>query len=177
MFFKVFLRIFCWSCGREVVVSVVLFCWFFKHFRVKPIKVSKELNLKLIKFGAPLLLTELSFLLMSYADRYLIVAYLGEEALGLYSVGYIWRCILATLLLFHYPMPLFQSMSSFMAQRKRENGGLSKESLQYLLMVIIPMWFGYVAISRIFSSPLLQRNTPWRPGFLRWFFLPTFFWA
>jgi O-antigen/teichoic acid export membrane protein len=35
-----------------------------------------------------LLFNESAFLALSYADRYLIVAYLGEEALGLYSVGY-----------------------------------------------------------------------------------------
>ena len=147
--FKVFYGYFVGLVVAEVVVSVVLFCWFFKHFRVKPIKVSKELNLKLIKFGAPLLLTELSFLLMSYADRYLIVAYLGEEALGLYSVGYNLAMYIGNIITFSLSyaiVPIYVEL--YGAEGREKTEAFLKKSLQYLLMVIIPMWFGYVAISK-----------------------------
>jgi len=147
--FKVFYGYFVGLVVAEVVVSAVLFCWFFKHFRVKPIKVSKELNLKLIKFGAPLLLTELSFLLMSYADRYLIVAYLGEEALGLYSVGYNLAMYIGNIITFSLSyaiVPIYVEI--YGAEGREKTEAFLKKSLQYLLMVIIPMWFGYVAISK-----------------------------
>ena len=86
--FRAFYGYFIGVVAAELMMSVILFSWFFKHYRVTPSLISRELSLKMIKFGAPLLLAELAFLLISYSDRYLIVAYLGEQALGLYTVGY-----------------------------------------------------------------------------------------
>ena len=133
----------------EVVVSTILFYWFFRHFRVNPIKVSNDLNLKLMKFGAPLLLTELSFLLMSYADRYLIVAYLGEEALGLYSVGYNLAMYIGSIIMFSVSyaiIPIYVEI--FEREGRKITEAFLQKSLHYLLMIIIPMWFGYIAIAK-----------------------------
>jgi len=133
----------------EVVVSAVLFYWFFRHFSVNPIKVSNELNLKLIKFGAPLLLTELSFLLMSYADRYLMVAYLGKEALGLYSAGYNLAMYIGNIMMFSVSyaiVPIYVEIFGREGRGKTEE--FLQKSLHYLLMIIIPMWFGYMAIAK-----------------------------
>jgi O-antigen/teichoic acid export membrane protein len=133
----------------EVVISAVLFYWFFSHFSVDPSKVSKELNLKLIKFGAPLLLTELSFLVMSYADRYLVVAYLGGEALGLYSVGYNLAMYIGNIVTFSLSyaiVPIYVEI--YGAEGREKTEAFLERSFRYLLMVIIPMWIGYVAISK-----------------------------
>ena len=133
----------------EVLVSAVLFFWFLKHFRINPSKVSKELNLKLIKFGAPVLLTELSFLFMSYTDRYLIAIYLGKEALGLYSVGYNLAMYVGNIMMFSISyaiVPIYVEIFS------REGRGKTEEFLQktlnYLLMIIIPMGVGYMGIAK-----------------------------
>ena len=147
--FNVFYGYFIGLVIAEIIVSSILFYWFFRHFSFHPIKVSKELNLKLIKFGAPLLLTELSFLLMSYADRYLIVAYLGEEALGLYSVGYNLAMYIGNIIMFSLSyaiVPIYVEI--YGAEGREKTEAFLKKSLQYLLMVIIPMWIGYVAISK-----------------------------
>jgi O-antigen/teichoic acid export membrane protein len=147
--FRVFYGYFVGLVIAEIVVSAVLFYWFFRHFRINPIKASKELNLKLIKFGAPLLLTELCFLLMSYADRYLIVAYLGKEALGLYSVGYNLAMYIGNIITFSLSyaiVPIYVEI--YGAEGREKTEAFLKKSLQYLLMVIIPMWIGYVAISK-----------------------------
>jgi len=133
----------------EIILSAVLFSWFFKHFKIHPGEASRELNLKLIKFGSPLLLSELSFLLMSYADRYIMVGYLGEQALGLYSVGsnlamYIGNII--TFSLSYAIVPIYVEIYGGEGREKTE-AFLSK-SLQYLLMVMVPMWVGYVALSK-----------------------------
>ncbi len=133
----------------DVIISAVLFYWFFKHYRCKPMKVSKELNVKLIKFGGPLLLSELSFLLMSYADRYLIVGYLGEQALGLYSVGYNVAMYIGNIIMFSISyaiIPIYVEIYGTEGREKTE--AFLKKSLQYIFVAIIPMWFGYLAISR-----------------------------
>jgi O-antigen/teichoic acid export membrane protein len=133
----------------DVIISVVLFSWFFKHYRFNPMKVSKELNIKLVKFGGPLLLSELSFLLMSFADRYLIVGYLGEQALGLYSVGYNVASYIGniiTLSISYAIVPIYVNIYATEGREKTE--AFLKKSLHYILVAIIPMWFGYLAISR-----------------------------
>ncbi len=147
--FKVFFGYFVGLVIAEVVVSAVLFYWFFKHFSFNPTKVSKELNLKLIKFGGPLLLSELSFLLMSYADRYLIAAYLGEQTLGVYSVGYNLAMYIGNIIMFSLSyaiVPIYVEI--YGAEGREKTEAFLTKSLQYLLVAIIPMWFGFVAVSK-----------------------------
>jgi O-antigen/teichoic acid export membrane protein len=133
----------------ELIMAVILFSWFFKHYRVTPSLISRELSVKMIKFGAPLLLAELAFLLISYSDRYLIVGYLGEEALGLYSVGYNIAMYIGNIIMFS----LQYSMVPISVQIYGEEGKEGAEAflnkcLRYVLMAIIPMWFGYLAVSK-----------------------------
>ena len=48
----------------EFIIALILFYWVFTNYRIILAKVSQSLTIKLIKFGAPLLLTELSYLLL-----------------------------------------------------------------------------------------------------------------
>jgi O-antigen/teichoic acid export membrane protein len=147
--FKAFYGYFVGLVIAEAVVSAVLFYWFFRHFSVNRSKVSNELNLKLIKFGAPLLLAELSFLLMSYADRYLVVAFLGEEALGLYSVGYNLAMYIGNIMMFSISyaiVPIY--VETYGAEGREKTEAFLGKSLKYLLAAIFPMWFGYLGISK-----------------------------
>ncbi len=147
--FKAFYGYFIGVVIADVILSAVLFYWFFKHYRFNPTKVSKELNINFMKFGVPLLLSELCFLLMSYADRYLIVGYLGEEALGLYSVGYNVAMYIGNIIMFSISyaiVPIYVEIYGREGREKTE--AFLKKSLQYIFVAIIPMWFGYAAISK-----------------------------
>jgi len=135
--------------AAELIVSVILFIWFFKHYRVSPSLISRELSLKMIKFGAPLLLSELAFLLISYSDRYLIVAYLGEQALGLYSVGYNVAMYIGNIIMFSLSYSLVPiAVQIYGDEGKEKTEVFLNKCLRYVLIAIIPMWFGYVAISK-----------------------------
>lgn len=147
--FKAFYGYFIGIVTADVILSTVLFYWFFRHYRCNPMKVSKQLNIKLIKFGAPLLLTELCFLLLSYADRYLIVGYLGEEALGLYSVGYNMAMYIGNIIMFSMSYaigPIYVEIYGTEGREKTE--AFLKKSLKYIFVAILPMWFGYAAVSK-----------------------------
>jgi len=147
--FKVFYGYFIGVVLADVIVSAVLFHWFFKHYRCNPRMVSKELNVNFMKFGVPLLLSELCFLLMSYADRYLIVWYLGKEALGLYSVGYNVAMYIGNIIMFSISyaiVPIYVEIYGREGREKTE--AFLKKGLQYIFVAIIPMWFGYAAISK-----------------------------
>jgi O-antigen/teichoic acid export membrane protein len=147
--FRAFYGYFIGVVAAELIMSVILFTWFFKHYKVTRSLVSRELSLKLIKFGAPLLLSELSFLLMAFSDRYLIVAILGEQALGLYSVGYNIAMYIGDTIMFSlsYAMvPIYVEIYGEEGREKTE--AFLRKCLRYLLVAIIPMWFGYMAISK-----------------------------
>jgi O-antigen/teichoic acid export membrane protein len=135
--------------GAELVLSAILFSWFFSHYKVEFRKRSRELNLKLLKFGVPLLFSELAFLSMSYADRYIIVAFLGGQALGLYSVGFNLAMYIGNIVMFslsYAVIPIYVEIFGREGREKTEE--FLQKTLHYLLMIIIPMWFGYMAIAK-----------------------------
>jgi O-antigen/teichoic acid export membrane protein len=135
--------------GAELILSAILFGWFFNHYKIRIAKKSHELNLKLLKFGVPLLFSELAFLSMSYADRYIIVAFLGTQALGLYSVGYNLAMYIGNIIMFslsYAVIPVY--VETFGKEGRGKTEEFLQKTLHYLLMIIIPMWFGYMAIAR-----------------------------
>jgi O-antigen/teichoic acid export membrane protein len=147
--FRAFYGYFIGVVLAELIMSGVLFTWFFRHYRITPSLISQELSLKLIKFGAPLLLSELSFLLMSYADRYLIAAILGEQALGLYAVGYNIAMYIGNSIMFSLSYSMVPIYVEIYGEEGREKTEVFlRKCLRYLLIAIIPMWFGYMAISK-----------------------------
>ncbi len=134
--------------AAELTVSLILFYWFFKNYRIGLKHVSGDLAVKLIKFGAPLLLTELSFLLLTYADRYMILVYRGEDTLGLYSVGYNLAMYISDLITFSLSysiIPLYVGIYSREGKAKTEE--FLTKTLHYLLIGLIPLCIGYYAIS------------------------------
>jgi O-antigen/teichoic acid export membrane protein len=86
---------------------------------------------------------------MSYADRYLIIAILGEQALGLYTVGYTIAMYIGDMIMFSLSsamVPIYVKIYGEEGREKTE--AFLRKCLRYLLIAIIPMWFGYMAISK-----------------------------
>lgn len=132
----------------ELLGTLVLICWFLSKYKIKLNMVSKDLTISLIKFGAPLLFTEIAYLLLSYADRYMLVAWHGESALGMYSVGYNLAMYLANLFTFalaYTVIPVYVEVYEKDGRKKTEE--FLQKSLYYLLIAILPVCFGYYAIA------------------------------
>jgi O-antigen/teichoic acid export membrane protein len=133
----------------EFAVAAILFSWFFKRYKVIPGRVSGGLAVQLIKFGLPLLFSECAFLVLSYVDRYLIVAYYDEAVLGLYSAGYNVAMYIANILMFSISyaiVPIYVDIYDGEGREKTE--AFLQKSLNYLLIVLIPICFGYLAVSK-----------------------------
>ena len=133
----------------ELLVAVALFYWFFSNFQVRYNEASYDLTKKLIKFGLPLLFYELSFLLLSYVDRYMIIAYHGEAVLGIYSVGYNLAMYIAEMLntaLLYSVIPVYVGIYETQGKDKTEE--FLERCMRYLLIAVIPICFGYFAISK-----------------------------
>lgn len=126
-----------------------LYRWLLRHHRIAISQVSGTLTRDLLKFGFPLLLTELAYLLLSYADRYMIVAYHGQSLLGLYNVGYNVPSYINDLVMFSLSyaiVPIYTELYAREGRRATEE--FLSRSLNYYLMAVIPLCAGYAAVSR-----------------------------
>ena len=133
----------------ELSVAIIFFSWFFKQYKVIPARASGDLALQLMKFGLPLLFSECAFLALSYVDRYLIVAYYDEAVLGLYSAGYNLAMYIANILMFSISyaiVPIYVDIYGGEGREKTE--AFLQKCLNYLLIALIPICFGFLAVAR-----------------------------
>jgi len=128
---------------------VFFFRWLLKNHRFSITQVSGALTWHFLKFGFPLLLTELAYLLLSYADRYMIVAYHGQAVLGVYNVGYNVPSYINDLVMFSLSYAIVPIYTELYAREgKQATEAFLSRSLNYYLMAVIPLCFGYAAVSR-----------------------------
>lgn len=151
LFLYVFKELYGYMIGivtAEFVVAIILFSWFINNYKVTYHNISGDLAIKLIKFGMPLLLTELSYLILTYANRYMIVAYHGESILGLFSAGYnlAWHVVEIIMIPVSYAIiPIYVDIYTKQGKEKTEEF-LSK-CMHFMIIVAIPTCIGYYAIS------------------------------
>jgi len=133
----------------EFAIAITFFIWFLKNYNINFKKTSWDLSVKLLKFGIPLVFYELSFLLLTYADRYMIMAFRGESELGLYSAGYNLAMYIGNALalsLGYAITPLYVKIYENEGREKTEKF-LSK-SMYYILIFVITFSVGYYAVSK-----------------------------
>jgi len=133
----------------QIGAMVFFFGWLRKNHRFSITQVSGALTWDLLKFGFPLLLTELAYLLLSYADRYMIVAYHGQAVLGVYNVGYNVPSYINDLVMFSLSYAIVPIYTELYAREGRQaTETFLSRSLNYYFMAVIPLCFGYAAVSR-----------------------------
>ncbi len=133
----------------EYIIFFVLLSWFFKKYTISLPSVSIGLAKQLMLFGVPLLVTELAYMLLTYADRYMILFYHGEQELGIYSVGYNLAMYVAQLVTFSVSyaiVPLYVKVYSERGREETEN--FLSDCFYYLLILVLPVCFGYAAVNR-----------------------------
>ncbi|MCC6502890.1 MAG: oligosaccharide flippase family protein [Deltaproteobacteria bacterium] len=147
--FRSFYGYFVGLVAAELIVGILLFAWFFSTHKFNLSKVSWPLTSQLLKFGAPLLITEFSYLLLTYADRYLIVMFKGAADLGVYSVGYNLASYISDMIMFslsYAVIPIYVAI--FDKEGKEKTEEFLSKCAHYILIAIIPVFFGYMAISK-----------------------------
>lgn len=133
----------------EVIGTTILFRWLLSNYSFALGSVSAPLASSLIKFGAPLLLTELAYLLLQYTDRYLIVGFYDEKMLGLYSVGYNIPSYINDLVMFplsYAIIPLYTEL--YTKGNIDEMRAFLTRALHYYVAAIILLCAGYAAVAR-----------------------------
>lgn len=117
---------------------------------------------KSIEYSSPLILFELSNMLLSMGDRYLIQYYMGSEAVGIYSAGY----NLSDMVQSTISSPLrLAVMPIYLSIWNREGDESARQfisnALNYYLMLGIPVilgmsWFGKEMIVLLATSKFLE---------------------
>ena len=74
--------------AAEVLGGIALAAWFLRRHPIRPADVSAPLLVAMLGFGLPLIATELSSVMLSLGDRFVIQALLGAEAVGIYAAPY-----------------------------------------------------------------------------------------
>ena len=70
------------------LILIYLAYWTFRHFSFSLHDFSPQLFRESNAFGLPLTLSEMSLILMAFGDRLFIRPMLGDEQLGIYTIGY-----------------------------------------------------------------------------------------
>lgn len=111
--------------------------------------ISWDLGVKLFKYGIPLIVFELSSLLLSMADRYQIQYYLGAEPLGIYSASY----NLASYIQESITGPLWMAIFPIYTKIWQHEGSertrvFLSTCLKYYFAIAIPAIFGIAVIGK-----------------------------
>lgn len=132
----------------EIFVAGVLIYWLRSHYTLALRNASWHLALMLARFGIPLVATEMLYLCLAYADRYMIMWYKGESAVGLYSVGYNLASYIGTAVTFslsYAVVPIYVRIYKDEGPQKTKE--FLHKCLHYYLAATVLICAGYASIS------------------------------
>ena len=133
----------------DVMTVFVLTYVFVRQGKIKLKDFSIPFIWECILYGFPLIAFELASFLIKFSDRYLIQAFLGSEAVGVYSVGsnlaYYVKDALC-LPVWYAIFPLY--MELFHKEGKEKTREFIAKVSNYLLLIAIPIIFGLSALAK-----------------------------
>ena len=130
--------------AAELVVVVVMCRHVFREFDLDVTEFKFEILRPMVKYGAPLMMYELSSAFLSTGDRYLIQFLIGTAEMGLYSAAY-------NLCEYVYTIFVVSVGSAILPMYMRiweENGEIEtkkflNETLYYYMLLAVPIVFGF----------------------------------
>lgn len=130
-------------------ILFIFVCYIFLRLRnIYLTSFSWKLFKDCLKYGFPLIGSELSFLILQFGDRYLIQYYMGSNSLGIYSAGYSMATYAAELLTLPVKtaiMPIY--MNVYFNQGEEELKYFLGKSFKYFFLIAIPVTFGFNVVS------------------------------
>lgn len=131
----------------DCLVVAILLSWLLLNYEIRWAKKSPALASMLMKFGLPLLVSEMAYLLISYADRYMIAICYGNNAVGEYSAGYNLANYISGVITFSLSFAIVPTyVEIYASEGRKKTEEFLATSISYLLMGIIPICFGYYAV-------------------------------
>ena len=132
-----------------LIICSVLLAFFFRTRRIKFRSFSPRLFKASLKFGSPLMWSELGHLILGYSDRYLIQHYLGSAPLGLYIAGYNLTTYATDIIMYpiNYALdPIY--LRIFSNKGEEETKIFLSKALRYFFLILSPVVFGVIAVGK-----------------------------
>ncbi|MFC2061050.1 oligosaccharide flippase family protein [Elusimicrobiota bacterium] len=131
----------------EMVVMVYLAYVYRKYFKLN--NISADLMKKSVIYGGPLVVSEFLAIILAFGDRFLIQLYMGPDAVGLYSAGYNLPDYIARIFIMPLSLAIQPAYMSIWANSNpEETKKFLSKTLNYCLLVLIPIIMGSIAVSR-----------------------------
>jgi O-antigen/teichoic acid export membrane protein len=134
----------------EGLVSIILLIRFFRQGKIKPRNFSFSLLKESVSYGLPLIGFELSALLLTTGDRFLLQYFLDSEAVGIYSASY---NLVKYLVDFFADACRLAAMPLFILIWEKEG----KEKTQNFLSSVLRIYF-MISIPIIFAVSFIGRD-------------------
>ena len=137
----------------QIVWSTIMLCLLLYLYRgrikIGVTRFSPPVLKQSIRFGFPLVWADLGYLILNYADRYLIHLYLGATSLGLYVAGYNLATYLTEIIA--YPISYALSpiyMNILVNKGIQEAQQFFTKLFSYFMLIMLPLVFGFIAVGR-----------------------------
>lgn len=118
-----------------------------RRYPVSPRFFSGELFREGLIYGLPLVLSELSSIVLAFSDRYLIQWFAGTERLGIYVAGYTLGMYIADLVrqpLQQAVMPVYLRL--FAEQGEKATADFIRDATGYAALAALPVFAGFLAV-------------------------------
>lgn len=114
------------SASSSIIISFYLIV---VTFRETGVRFSMHKLNQMVKFGYPLILDNLGAFIITYTDRYFLMAYSSLTEVGLYSLGYKFGMLVMMLLL--YPFHQYWSAEMFAVAKRDDAQKVFKDFFTY----------------------------------------------
>lgn len=146
---------FCGIILSNIIAFIIFKKFFFSGITFSFKTFSKQFLKECLYYSLPLLFVEFGHTILSLGDRYLLQYYLGPVQLGIYAAGYNVTTYVTEAAITPFRIagaPLYFDIWTTAGEKATKT--FLSESLNYLLMFLIPIAFGFTAISEDLISLL-----------------------
>ncbi|MBI5017276.1 MAG: oligosaccharide flippase family protein [Deltaproteobacteria bacterium] len=133
----------------DVLLFLALWLWLRRNFSFAMRGASSRLARKMIRFGAPMVISEMGYVVLSYADRYMLAAIAGTAAAGLYSAGYNLVNYIGGSVMFAVSYAVTPAyVEAFQSKGRKGAEKIVEQAMTYLLSGAMLVMSGYFSVSR-----------------------------
>jgi O-antigen/teichoic acid export membrane protein len=147
----------------QIIVGLTILCVLVfllgKERKISLSNYSRDIMRESVKFGFPLVWSELGYLGLNYIDRYFIQFYLGSLSLGLYTAGYNLATYVTEVFMYsiNYAMtPIY--MNILVNKGEEETKAFFTKTFRYFILIIVPVAFGFMGVGGDLLAFLASRK-------------------
>lgn len=138
--------------GKILVQAIVFFIigyLLYRKYQIRLKHFSKKFFKEAVYYSFPLMWTEFNFLMLTFANRYIIQYFMGPAPLGIYAAGYNLSFYLSNILFVPLDLAVFPLyMDIWVKKGEAATKEFLSRTLRIFLLLALPIGFGFVAISK-----------------------------